>query len=96
MLRYPITAPGPAGSDMLALMPRIRRDPAAFLELMWHRHGDVVQFPIPRPPHGRYELRPVPGRPVTATSSVTLRPAGGLPMLLCRRGPEISGPSDRR
>ncbi len=35
---------------MLAAFRTIRRDPAAFLEQMWRDYGDVVQFPIPRPP----------------------------------------------
>lgn len=35
---------------MLAGMRRISVDPLAFLAEQWHRHGDVVQFPIPSPP----------------------------------------------
>jgi cytochrome P450 len=47
--RYPITAPGPEGRQMLSSFGTIRRNPAAFLEQMWREYGDVVQFPIPRP-----------------------------------------------
>ena len=35
---------------MLAWMRRISVDPLACLAEQWHRHGDVVQFPIPSPP----------------------------------------------
>lgn len=35
---------------MLKAITSIRKDPLAFLDQMWRRHGDVVQFPIPRPP----------------------------------------------
>lgn len=49
-LGTPATAPGPLGPDMLREFGLIRRDPLAFLERTWHRYGDVVQFPIPRPP----------------------------------------------
>lgn len=35
---------------MLRAMPRIGVDPLAFLAEQWHRHGDLVQFPIPSPP----------------------------------------------
>ncbi len=46
----PMTAPGPSGGVMLRSMGAIRRDPLAFLARMRAEHGDVVQFPIPRPP----------------------------------------------
>ena len=49
-LGTPATAPGPQGPDMLRDFGLIRRDPLGFLDLAWRRHGDVVQFPIPRPP----------------------------------------------
>lgn len=45
----PITAPGPSGGDMLGSFSQIRRDPRQFLIDTWRAHGDVVQFPIPRP-----------------------------------------------
>ena len=35
---------------MLAAIGPIRRNPLAFLTDMQRRHGDLVQFPIPRPP----------------------------------------------
>lgn len=46
----PATAPGPLGPDMLRAFGAIRRNPLAYLESVWHDYGDVVQFPIPRPP----------------------------------------------
>ena len=46
----PMTAPGPAGGDMLRSFGAIRRDPLRFLAEMRGRYGDVVQFPIPVPP----------------------------------------------
>ena len=46
----PATAPGPLGPDMLRAFGAIRRSPLAYLESVWHQYGDVVQFPIPRPP----------------------------------------------
>ena len=49
-LGTPATAPGPLGPDMLRAMTAIRRDPLGYLDGAWHRYGDVVQFPIPRPP----------------------------------------------
>lgn len=49
-LGTPATAPGPTGPDMLRAFGSIRRDPLAFLAETWRTHGDVVQFPIPRPP----------------------------------------------
>ncbi len=45
-----LTAPGPSGLDMLRGAPAMIRDPLGFLGQQWHRHGDVVQFPIPSPP----------------------------------------------
>jgi cytochrome P450 len=35
---------------MVSAIRTIRRDPLAFLTATWKRYGDVVQFPIPRPP----------------------------------------------
>ncbi len=49
-LGTPSTAPGPLGPDMIRDFPLIRNNPLAFLEKSWHTYGDVVQFPIPRPP----------------------------------------------
>lgn len=49
-LGTPATAPGPLGPRMLRHTAMIRRDPLAFLTLMRDSYGDVVQFPIPRPP----------------------------------------------
>jgi cytochrome P450 len=46
----PATAPGPLGPQMLGAMTAIRRNPLAYLDSAWHEYGDVVQFPIPRPP----------------------------------------------
>ena len=46
----PATAPGPDGRQMLRDMAVIRRNPLQYLEQSWHRYGDVVQYPIPRPP----------------------------------------------
>lgn len=46
----PLTAPGPAGGEMLRAFTTIRRDPLAFLAAMRERHGPVVQFPVPQPP----------------------------------------------
>lgn len=34
---------------MIKSMRLIRRDPLAFLYQTWQRHGDIAQFPIPRP-----------------------------------------------
>lgn len=49
-LGTPATAPGPAGPDMLRQFGAIRRDPLQYLAQTWRTYGDVVQFPIPRPP----------------------------------------------
>lgn len=49
-LGTPATAPGPLGPRMLRHTAMIRRDPLAFLTSMRDTYGDVVQFPIPRPP----------------------------------------------
>ena len=46
----PATAPGPLGPDMLRAFSAIRRDPLQYLVSVWRQYGDVVQFPIPRPP----------------------------------------------
>ena len=35
---------------MLRAFGQIRHDPLAYLHRTWLQHGDVVQFPIPRPP----------------------------------------------
>lgn len=48
--RTPATAPGPSGPQMLPAFRAIRRDPLAYLNEIWKRFGDVVQFPIPTPP----------------------------------------------
>ena len=48
--RTPVTAPGPAGRDMVAAIGLIRRDPVEFLVRTRARFGEVVQFPIPTPP----------------------------------------------
>lgn len=49
-LGTPATAPGPLGPDMLRNFSLIRNNPLAFLEKSWRTYGDVVQFPIPKPP----------------------------------------------
>ncbi len=49
-LGTPATAPGPDGPDMLRAFGQIRGNPLAYLEQTWHEFGDVVQFPVPRPP----------------------------------------------
>lgn len=49
-LGTPATAPGPDGPRMLGHFGAIRRDPMRYLEATWRRYGDIVQFPIPRPP----------------------------------------------
>ena len=49
-LGTPATAPGPSGPQMLNYTRLIRRDPLSFLTRMRNEYGDVVQFPIPRPP----------------------------------------------
>ena len=46
----PMTAPGPAGGDMLRAIGTIRRDPLRFLADVRDRYGDVLQLPIPVPP----------------------------------------------
>ena len=48
--RTPVTAPGPLGQTMVRSMGAIRRNPLRYLNEVWRQHGDVVQFPIPRPP----------------------------------------------
>jgi len=35
---------------MLGAFSAIRRNPVDYLESTWRTYGDVVQFPIPRPP----------------------------------------------
>ncbi len=49
-LGTPATAPGPMGPDMLKDFALIRRNPLEYLFKTWRAHGDVVQFPIPKPP----------------------------------------------
>jgi len=49
-LGTPATAPGPLGPAMLKDFALIRRNPLEFLFKSWREHGDVVQFPIPKPP----------------------------------------------
>mgnify|MGYP000908911766 CR=1 FL=1 len=49
-LGTPATAPGPLGPQMLRHTPAIVRDAPGFLATMRDTYGDVVQFPIPRPP----------------------------------------------
>jgi len=49
-LGTPATAPGPDGPAMLRSFGLIRRDPLGYLMQAWQAHGDIVQFPIPRPP----------------------------------------------
>ena len=49
-VRTPATAPGPLGPDMLRAFSAIRRNPLEYLMSAWTTYGDVVQFPIPRPP----------------------------------------------
>ncbi|MBI1352049.1 MAG: cytochrome P450 [Actinomycetales bacterium] len=49
-LGTPATAPGPLGPEMLRELTAIRTDPLDYLVRAWRTHGDVVQFPIPRPP----------------------------------------------
>jgi cytochrome P450 len=49
-LGTPATAPGPLGPDMLRAFSVIRRNPLEYLACVWRQYGDVVQFPIPRPP----------------------------------------------
>ena len=46
----PATAPGPTGPHMLKAFGAIRGNPLGYLDRVWREHGDVVQFPIPRPP----------------------------------------------
>ena len=49
-LGTPATAAGPTGPEMLGGFRDIRSNPLGYLERAWREHGDVVQFPIPRPP----------------------------------------------
>jgi cytochrome P450 len=49
-VRTPATAPGPLGPDMLRAFSAIRRNPLEYLMSAWRTYGDVVQFPIPKPP----------------------------------------------
>jgi len=45
----PVTAPGPLGGEMLKNLRNIVSDPLTYLEDVWQKHGDVVQFPVPKP-----------------------------------------------
>jgi cytochrome P450 len=38
------------GPDMLRAFSAIRGNPLGYLHRVWRQHGDVVQFPVPRPP----------------------------------------------
>lgn len=49
-LGTPATAPGPLGPDMLRAFGTIRKDPLEYLHTVWRSHGDIAQFPVPRPP----------------------------------------------
>ena len=49
-LGTPVTANGPLGPDMLRDVRVIRRNPLEYLHKVWQQYGDIVQFPIPRPP----------------------------------------------
>ena len=44
------TAPGPTGPQMLRQFNAVSRDPLQYLQDVWQQYGDVVQFPVPRPP----------------------------------------------
>lgn len=45
----PVTAPGPKGMNMMAMMRKIMAEPLPYLAAMRLQFGDVVQFPIPKP-----------------------------------------------
>lgn len=45
----PVTAPGPDGSSLLRRVRDIIAQPLPYLEHVWTTHGDVIQFPIPKP-----------------------------------------------
>lgn len=49
-LGTPATAPGPMGPEMLKNFALIRRNPLEYLFKTWRSYGDVVQFPVPKPP----------------------------------------------
>lgn len=49
-LGTPATAPGPLGPDMLRAFRTIRGNPLEYLHGVWQAHGDIAQFPVPRPP----------------------------------------------
>lgn len=49
-LGTPATAPGPLGPDMLRAFRTIRSNPLEYLHSVWRAHGDISQFPVPRPP----------------------------------------------
>lgn len=49
-LGTPATAPGPLGPDMLRAFRTIRGNPLEYLHTVWQAHGDIAQFPVPRPP----------------------------------------------
>ena len=48
--RTRVTAPGPRGGDLIRSIGAMRREPLNYLNEVWTRYGDVVQFPIPTPP----------------------------------------------
>lgn len=45
----PVTAPGPSGRSMMTNIRAIMAEPLPFLAALRLQHGDVVQFPIPKP-----------------------------------------------
>lgn len=45
----PVTAPGPTGMSMVAVMRQIMAQPLPYLSSIRLQFGDVVQFPIPKP-----------------------------------------------
>ena len=44
-----MTAPGPLGGEMLKNLRNIVSNPLTYSETVWLEHGDVVQFPVPKP-----------------------------------------------
>lgn len=48
--RTPATAPGPTGQQLLPHIGAITRNPVEYLMRTWQAYGDVVQFPVPKPP----------------------------------------------
>ncbi len=45
----PVTAPGPGELSFIKRARSVMADPISYLEEVWHAHGDIVQFPIPKP-----------------------------------------------